>query len=213
MRPRALVIGFGPFPGVPVNPSAWLVRMLGRLRRPAFDNASIDTHILPTRYAAVEQELPMLIRDHKPDIVLMFGLAGRAKTMRIETQAFNARSSLHPDASGQKPLIGVIAPHSPARLASRAPLATLIAAARSAGINATVSHNPGRYICNASFFTCLDLRRLTGRPRLTVFVHIPWPRKLGRAGSRYHSALPRATQLLEAGAAMLAALITVARHG
>jgi pyroglutamyl-peptidase len=212
MKQTALVIGFGPFPGAPVNPSAELVRALSRIRRPAFACACIVARMLPTRYAAVERELPALVREHRPDIVLMFGLAGRARNLRVESQAVNARSSLHPDAWGCNPLERALIPRSPARLKAAAPLAALIAAAQSTGVNANVSHNAGRYICNAALYTCLDLRRTGEIPLLVAFVHIPWPRKATRAGKRRNRARPTANMLLRAGAAMLIALLSAARR-
>jgi len=92
-----LVTGFGPFPGALFNPTGPLVQRLARLRRPALADTKIVAHIFPTSYAAVDRDLPRLIAKHKPDAVLMFGLAPRAKTIRIETRARNA-ASLLPDA-------------------------------------------------------------------------------------------------------------------
>ena len=62
-------------------------------RRPHFE----------TSYAAVDRDLPKLLAQHKPDIVLMFGLAGRTPHVRVETPARNARSILFPDVTGYRP--------------------------------------------------------------------------------------------------------------
>ena len=86
-----LVTGFGPFPGAPFNPTGPLVKRLARLRRPGLANVTIVSHIFPTSYAAVDRDLPKLLAKHKPDALLMFGLAPRAKTIRIETRARNTR--------------------------------------------------------------------------------------------------------------------------
>ena len=50
-----LITGFGPFPGVPFNPTGPLVKRLARLRRPALAAVKIVPHIFPTRYAAVDR--------------------------------------------------------------------------------------------------------------------------------------------------------------
>ena len=94
-----LVTGFGPFPGAPFNPTTPLVKRLARLRRPGLADVRIVGHVFPTSYAAVERELPALIARHKPDALLMFGLATRAKRLRIETRARNALALL-PDVKG-----------------------------------------------------------------------------------------------------------------
>ena len=98
-----LITGFGRFPGAPFNPSAPLARAVAKRRRPAFADVRRIVHIFETSYAAVDRDLPKLIAQHKPDIVLMFGLAGRTNFVRIETRARNARSILFPDVTGFQP--------------------------------------------------------------------------------------------------------------
>ena len=60
-------------------------------------------HVFQTSYAAVERELPALIRRVRPDVVLLFGVATRTNYLRIELRARNARSALLPDAGGDRP--------------------------------------------------------------------------------------------------------------
>ena len=98
-----LITGFGRFPGAPYNPSGPLARAVARRRRPAFADVQRIVHIFETSYAAVDRDLPKLLARHKPDIVLMFGLAGRTPQVRIETRARNAKSILFPDVTGYRP--------------------------------------------------------------------------------------------------------------
>src|SRR5258708_36388974 len=95
---RILITGFGPFPGAPYNPTQPLVNRLLRLRRPAFSDVELKGHIFPVTYVAVDRELPQLLAKHKPDALLMFGLASRMSYVRIETRARNAVTMLWPDA-------------------------------------------------------------------------------------------------------------------
>jgi len=97
-----LVTGFWPFPGAPYNPTQALVGKLARLRRPALAGITIVPHVFPTSYAAVDRELPKLIATHRPDALLMFGLAARTRFLRIETRARNALALL-PDVSRARP--------------------------------------------------------------------------------------------------------------
>jgi pyroglutamyl-peptidase len=90
MAMTALVTGFGPFPGAPFNPTGPLVKRLAHLRRPGLAGIKIIPYVFPTSYAAVDSELPKLIARYKPDMLLMFGLAPRARTVRVETRARNA---------------------------------------------------------------------------------------------------------------------------
>src|SRR5476649_740567 len=95
---RILVTGFGPFPGAPFNPTQPLVARLLRLRRPAFADVEFIGHVFPVTYRAVDRELPELLVNHRPDALLMFGLASRTPYVRIETRARNAVTTLWPDA-------------------------------------------------------------------------------------------------------------------
>ena len=167
---RVLLIGFGPFPGAPLNPSALLVKSLARRRRPAFAEIVRTTHVFATTYAAVDRDLPRLLAAG-PDIVLMFGVAGRRRHLCIETRARNAISLLFPDASGYRPRQGIIAPGEPAALRSAAPFARLLGAVRASTVPARLSREAGRYLCNYAYWRALERSR-DGRP-LVQFVHIP----------------------------------------
>src|ERR1700754_5007962 len=95
---RILVTGFGPFPGAPFNPTQPLVARLLRLRRPALCDVELAGHIFPVTYRDVDRELPELLARHRPDALLMFGLASRTPYLRIESRARNAVTVLWPDA-------------------------------------------------------------------------------------------------------------------
>ena len=99
MAVTILVTGFGPFPGAPFNPTGPLVKQLARMR---LATVKLVPHVFATSYAAVDRDLPKLIAEHKPDALLMFGLATRTPHLRIETCAHNALA-LIPDATGISP--------------------------------------------------------------------------------------------------------------
>jgi len=168
---RVLLVGFGPFPGAPRNPSAVLAKRLARRRRPALASILRSSHIFATAYAAVDSELPKLLAG-KPHIVLMFGLAARRRQLCIETQARNARSVLFPDVRGFRPARGVIASGEPAALRSAAPFAQLLAAAQATRMPSRLSRDAGRYVCNYSYWRALALADRGHRP-LVQFIHIP----------------------------------------
>ena len=175
-----LLTGFGPFPGAPFNPTGPLVQRLARLRRPCLANAKIVSHIFPTSYAAVDRDLAILLAQHKPDALLMFGLAPRARALRIETRARNAVSLL-PDAAGIALRRQTIAAGGPAALAMPAPVRRLLAAVRAAGVPATLSRDAGRYLCNYLAWRAAAAAGNNGGPHLAAFVHVP---KVARAARR-----------------------------
>jgi pyroglutamyl-peptidase len=204
---RALLIGFGPFPGAPFNPSAVLVKALARQRRPALAEIGCTTHVFATTYAAVDRDLPRLFAQ-KPDIILMFGLAGRRRHLCIETRARNAVTVLFPDASGHHPRRGVIVPGAEAALRGAAP--GLLGALRRYPIPARLSRDAGRYLCNYAYWRALERAR-GGRP-LVQFVHIPSvslkPRPRRQNGLRG----PSLAALVRAGEALLIALMAASRR-
>jgi pyroglutamyl-peptidase len=208
-----LVVGFGPFPGAPRNPSAELVRALGKRRRPALADTHVVTAVLPTNYTAVRNELPVLLKRHDPDAVLFFGLASRTRFLRVERRAVNAVTGFYPDAIGAKLATRTFMPGMPAELPVRADVIRLAVAARSAGIDARLSRDAGRYICNAALYQTLHAAREGNRPRLVAFVHIPRPRRRVRLDGKPGRPRPALQNLVRAGEAILVALMAETRRG
>ncbi len=173
-----LVTGFGPFPGAPFNPTAPLVARLARLRRPALADVTIVPHVFATSYAAVDRELPKLIAKHRPDALLMFGLAPRTPHLRIETRARNALALL-PDVVGAKPRGRAIEAGEPPARTLPAPARRLLAAARAARVPAALSRDAGRYLCNYLCWRAAQAARKGPNlgpnlgPRIAAFVHVP----------------------------------------
>jgi len=165
-----LVAGFGPFPGAPGNPSAAIVRRIARTRRPLWAGHRIVTHVFGTRYDAVARDLPALVGKHRPQAVVLFGLAARTPYLRVETRARNRVTQLFPDAARRRPAARIEA-GGPASLRGRAPFVRLASAARAAGADARLSRDAGAYVCNFAYW-----HAIRAAPALAVFVHVPKPR-------------------------------------
>jgi pyroglutamyl-peptidase len=206
-----LITGFGPFPGAPFNPTGALVKMLLRRRRPAYAGLRLIGHVFHTSYAAVDAELPALIEKHRPDVLLLFGLAARTKFLRIETGARNARSNLFADAAGRLPPTRSIRPGGPSRLVGRAPFAPLLVAARTARVPIRHSHNAGRYLCNYAYWRAAEIAG-PHAPRRVLFVHVPKIAKSARPHARVQAPAVTMQGLLRAAEAILRVLVTSARH-
>jgi pyroglutamyl-peptidase len=202
---RVLITGFGPFPGAPFNPSAMLAKALARRRRPALAGIERVVHVFATTYASVDRDLPNLLAQ-KPDIVLLFGVAGRRRHLCIETRARNAVSLLFPDAGGHRPARGVIKLRGPATLAGNAPFARLAGAA---GTRARLSRDAGRYLCNYVYWRALE--QVHGTRPLVQFVHIPPADAKPRPRQRSKQPLTLG-QFLKPAEALLIALIAASRR-
>jgi pyroglutamyl-peptidase len=201
-----LITGFGRFPGAPYNPSGPLARAVARRRRPAFADVTRVLHIFETSYAAVDRELPRLIARHQPDIVLLFGLAGRTGYVRVETRARNTRSILFPDVTGFRPEAREIVAGAPAQ-GGRAPFRRLVAAARATRMPTRLSRDAGRYLCNYAYWRTLEASR---SGTLTQFIHIPPVPRVARPPGRRPRMSP--ARLARAGEAILLALLTAQRN-
>jgi pyroglutamyl-peptidase len=199
---RVLITGFGPFPGAPFNPSARLVRALGRRRRPALADIELITHVFATSYVAVDRDLPKLLAQ-QPDVVLLFGVAGRRHHLCIETRAQNAVTLLFPDADRRKLEHRVIAADAPPSRRGNAPFMRLLGAARGR-FPSRLSRDAGRYLCNYVYWQALA--HAQARHPLVQFVHIP-PVRIGprRRGKRKHLSFDELVHAAEAVLIMLKA--------
>jgi len=168
-----LVTGFGPFPRVPVNPSAELAaRIAGDPRLRRLLGKPPRLLILRTAYEAIPAMLEPALSQH-PDAVLMIGVAGRARRVRVETRALNRASRLFPDASGRVAGRLALDRDGPA-IRRSAPAARVLVALRRRGLAAKSSRDAGRYLCNASYFRAL------AESCPVVFLHIPPLPRVGR---------------------------------
>ena len=208
---RILITGFGPFPGAPFNPTQPLVARLLRLRRPAFSDVDLSGHIFPVTYRAIDRELPDLLAKHRPQALLMFGLASRTSYVRIETRARNAVTTLWPDADHTRLRKGSIAGNADAMMFGPH-TAKLLRAADGTGLDARASRDAGSYLCNYLSWRAIEATCGNNGPALAAFVHIPL---LARgANSRRKGATPRITleQLVDAGEAMLLEMVRLTRR-
>jgi pyroglutamyl-peptidase len=206
MSLTVLITGFGPFPGAPFNPTQSLVPTLAKMRRPAFADVQRVGHVFATRYDAVDRELPALLRTHRPDVVLLWGLAARTPYLRIERHARNRRSSTLPDAGGALPSRRVIDTRAAAALTGRAPFIQALRAARSTRIPARLSRDAGRYLCNYVYWRALE----QSAAPLVLFVHVPKVLRVPRRRGRSRKVTAR--EWVRAGEAVLRVLIAAARR-
>lgn len=170
-----LVTGFGSFPHAPVNPTGPLVRALLRLRHPALTGIRLTGHIFTTAYESVDRDLPTLLARHRPDALLMFGLAQRRKHVSIELLARNA-VTLSADASGTVPWARDITAAQVRRIQARTPARRLLRAAQTSVLTARLSHDAGAYLCNYLLWRATEAAQKSDGPKFASFVHVPMPR-------------------------------------
>jgi pyroglutamyl-peptidase len=169
-RPRVLLTGFGPFPGVADNPSAWLAETLAQHAALEVD-AEFHARVLPTAWQAA-QSMPRLYEKLQPHVMIHFGVSQRAKTFRIEHFAHN-RAARRADIRGLMPSAPRIQAEGADRIDTALPAADLAAHLRTSGVAAASSRSAGSYLCNFLYYHSLDWAHRQPDPRLVLFVHVP----------------------------------------
>ncbi|MCJ7597106.1 MAG: pyroglutamyl-peptidase I [Methyloceanibacter sp.] len=177
-RRQILLTGFGPFPGVPDNPSARLVETLAGVGSFAPRDCELRTEILPTEWGAVAMLVPRLLKSVQPDVTIHFGVSRQARSLRIERSAHN---HILPriDAAGVLPARRTIHVDGPARLDSNVHVPRLAATLRENGVPANSSAHAGSYLCNFLYYHSLAWAMSRDAAAKMLFVHIPVARSEG----------------------------------
>ena len=170
MTATILTTGCSPFPGAPYNrPGRWSASWRAGATRPA--TVRRVAHVFPVSYGGRGPRTAGAAQTPKDsDALIMFGLAVRARQMRIEMRARNVVTRMLPDVSGRIPLAATILPGGP-RPCHASP-AQRLAAALATGVPVALSRDAGHYLCN---YLCW--RAAEGCPHrdagFIAFVHVP----------------------------------------
>ncbi|CAN5133885.1 pyroglutamyl-peptidase I [soil metagenome] len=209
---RILITGFRPFPGAPYNPTEKLVKRLMHLRRPALDRVERIGHVFPVTYSAVDRELPALIAIHRPDALLMFGLAARTPFVRIETRARNTVTQIWPDAEHAEVRSRTIVSGLDSTRRFGPHTLRLQRAAKDTGVAVKSSLSAGYYLCNYLSWRAIEATKMDNGPSLAAFVHVPL---VPRGTAQILRGAPNQVtfeQLVDAGEAMLMEVARLVRH-
>jgi pyroglutamyl-peptidase len=215
-RLRILVTGFEPFPGAPYNPTQPLVQRLARLRRPALADVEMSSHIFPVTYRTVDRQLPELLKQYRPQALLMFGLAARTSWIRVETRARNAVTMLWPDADHTRVRKGSIV--SGVDATSFGPhTERLLRAALTTGVDVRTSRNAGSYLCNYLSWRAIEAVNAgnvnaDSDLRLAAFIHVPLLARDRMSQRKQTASRLTLEELVDAGEAMLLEMVKLTRR-
>ncbi|MFG1640613.1 pyroglutamyl-peptidase I [Amycolatopsis sp. NPDC049252] len=174
---RVLMTGFAPFGGEAVNPSWQAVSALGARRD---DVAAVE---LPCEFAASLPALRRAIAEHRPELVVCVGQAGGRAEVTPERVAINLVDARIPDNAGAQPVDVPVVADGPAAYFTTLPVKACVAAIRSAGVPASVSHTAGTYVCNQVFYGLMHLLATDFPGVRGGFVHVPFsPEQVAASG-------------------------------
>ena len=176
---RVLVTGFGPFPGVTLNPSEAAVDALQRRadtgRMPGLQ---VGTAVLPVDFTTIPGQIAEIMRLVRPQLVLCTGVDMGAEAITVERVAINLLDARVPDIKGAQPVDQPVVPGAPDGLFATIPVKAVRRAIQQSGAPAELSLSAGTYGCNALMFAALH----HAPPGTRVgFLHIPSLRVMGTA--------------------------------
>ncbi|GAA3147913.1 pyroglutamyl-peptidase I [Planomonospora alba] len=178
---RALLTGFEPFDGAAVNPSWEAVRLV----------PGVQTALLPCEFGTSLERLRAVMLEYEPEVVVCVGQAGGRADVTVERVALNLDDARIPDNAGEQPVDRPVVPGGPAAYFATLPVKACVAAARKAGVPASVSHSAGTFVCNHVFYGLMHLIATEFPQVRGGFVHVPFTpgQVLDHAGPSMPSAL------------------------
>src|SRR6266571_324604 len=167
---KALVTGFEPFGGEPINPA---LEALGRLP-PRLGALAIATRMLPAVFGDALDTLEDALGAIIPDIVLCVGLAGGRAALSLERVAINIDDARIADNAGEQPIDRPVVAGGPAAYFATLPIKATVAALREAGLPAIVSNSAGTFVCNHVFYGVMHLAAIQRLDLRGGFLHVPY---------------------------------------
>jgi len=167
--PTILLTGFGPFPGVPSNPTAELAT---RLDGQVVAGHRVHGRTLEVSFHRAPKDLLVTATAIRPAAILMTGVAVRATRLRVEGCAVNHVDRARLDTEGSA---GDDWPGCPPgeRIATTAPVALVAETLNTRGLTAIASFDAGSYVCNSTYFRVLSTLGSWAYTPVALFMHIP----------------------------------------
>lgn len=168
-----LLTFFGPFPGVPVNPTVALAegaqRLLARMR----PDLNVITRELPVSYDGSSTALRAALQEVQPDALISLGVAVGRDVVSLEQVAINLDSAGIEDNDGDQRCDEPIAPGGQEAYFSSLPVRASFERLRAAGEPVEISYTAGTYVCNHVFYEGQRISRELGLSIPAGFVHVP----------------------------------------
>ena len=167
---NVLLTSFDPFGAEVQNSSLEILRHLPD----HLEGISLVKEVLPTQFVEAPRRLQTLLREIRPDLVLLLGQAGGRKQVHFERVAINCMSARIPDNAGYAPQEVPVLPDAPAAYFTNIPLADLVRHLQDRWMPAAVSNSAGTFVCNCLFYHAMHQIATESLPCLCDFVHIPY---------------------------------------
>lgn len=174
-----LLTFFGPFPGVPVNPTVALAEGAQRLLTRMRPDLNVITRELPVSYDGSSTALRAALQEVQPDALISLGVAVGRDVVSLEQVAINLDSAGIEDNDGDQRCDEPIAPGGQEAYFSSLPVRASFERLRAAGEPVEISYTAGTYVCNHVFYEGQRISRELGLSIPAGFVHVPATRSDG----------------------------------
>ena len=168
-----LLTFFGPFPGVPVNPTVALAEGAQRLLAQMRPDLNVITRELPVSYDGSSAALRTALQEVQPDALISLGVAVGRDVVSLEQVAINLDSAGIEDNDGDQRCDEPIAPGGQEAYFSSLPVRASFERLRVAGEPVEISYTAGTYVCNHVFYEGQRISRELGLSIPAGFVHVP----------------------------------------
>ena len=173
MANTLLLTYFGPFPGVPVNPTVALAEGSVRALNTARPDLRVVACELPVSYNGSSTALRTALQDVQPDALISLGVAVGRDVVSLEQVAINLDSAGIEDNDGDQRCDEPIAPGGQEAYFSSLPVRASFERLHAAGEPVEISYTAGTYVCNHVFYEGQRISRELGLSIPAGFVHVP----------------------------------------
>lgn len=173
MANTLLLTYFGPFPGVPVNPTVALAEGAVRALNTARPDLRVVARELPVSYDGSSAALRAALQEVQPDALISLGVAVGRDVVSLEQVAINLDSAGIEDNDGDRRCDEPIVPDGREAYFSSLPVRASFERLRAAGEPVEISYTAGTYVCNHVFYEGQRISRELGLRIPAGFVHVP----------------------------------------
>lgn len=167
---KIMVTGFGRFLENDVNPTK---EILALLPKSIYGHPIVKIE-LPVIFDECFTTLKNYIGLHKPDLLIMLGLAGGRKAITPERIAINLKDTNFPDNIGNIPKDEPIIPGAPNAYFSRLPLRLIEERLQAKNIPVQISNSAGLFVCNNIFYHVMHCINVNKLQTIAGFIHVPY---------------------------------------
>ena len=173
MANTLLLTYFGPFPGVPVNPTVALAEGAVRALNTARPDLRVVARELPVSYDGSSAALRAALQEVQPDALISLGVAVGRDVVSLEQVAINLDSAGIEDNDGDRRCDEPIVPDGREAYFSSLPVRASFERLHAAGEPVEISYTAGTYVCNHVFYEGQRISRELGLSIPAGFVHVP----------------------------------------